>query len=93
MLTLTASTVVMPKPGEAYDETRQIPGLKISIGWQYDLIKCFIPLGLVSGFLAVSVVLMCTVWWENGTKDTGTALAFGQLVAALIALIFVIADR
>ena len=83
----------MPKPDEAYNETQEIPGLKISLGWQYDRIKGFIPLGLVWGFLAVSLVFVCTAWWENGTKDTGTALAFGQLVAALIALIFVITDR
>ena len=45
------------------------------------------------GFLAVSVIVLCTVWWNQGTKDTSTALAFGQLVAALIALVIVIADR
>ena len=45
------------------------------------------------GFLAVSVVVLCTVWWTNGTKDSSTGLAFGQLVAALIALVIVIADR
>jgi hypothetical protein len=75
----------MPKPDEAYDETTEIPGLQISIGWQYDLIKKIVPLGLVWGFLAVS--------WMRGMKDTGTALAFGQLITALIALVFVIADR
>ena len=83
----------MPKPDEAYDGTKEMPGLQISIGWQYDLIKKFIPLGLVWGFLAVSVVSLCTVCWLRGVKDTGTALAFGQLIAALIALVFVIADR
>lgn len=93
MLTVTPSSVVLPKPDEAYDEFREIPGLQISLGWQYDRIKRFIPSGLVWGFLAVSVVSLCTVWWMNGTKDRNTALAFGQLVVALIALVFVIADR
>jgi hypothetical protein len=87
------SSVVLPKPDEAYGETREIPGLQISLGWQYDRIKSSIPSGLVWGFLAVSVVSLCTVWWINGTKDKNTALALGQLVVALIALVFVIADR
>ena len=93
MLTLIPSTVDMLKPDEAYDGTKEMPGLQISIGWQYDLIKKFVPLGLVWGFLAVSVVKLGTVWWMRGMKDIGTALAFGQLVAALITLVFVVADR
>jgi hypothetical protein len=93
VLTVIPSSVVLPKPDEAYDGTLEIPGLQISLGWQYDRIKKSIPVGLVRGFLAVSVVSLCTVWWKNGTKDTGTALAFGQLVAALIALVLVMADR
>jgi hypothetical protein len=93
VLTLTSSTVVLPKPDEAYDEIREIPGLQISLGWQYDRIKRSIPLCLASSFLAVSAVSLGTACWMAGTKDTGTALAFGQLVAALIALVIVIADR
>jgi hypothetical protein len=93
VLTVIPSSVVLPEPDEAYNETRVIPGLQISLGWQYDRIKWFIPLGIVCGFLAVSVVSLYTVWWMNGTKDKGTALAFGQLIVALIALVFVIADK
>lgn len=93
MLTLTLSTVVLPNPDEAYNESREHRGLQISIGWQHDGIKRFIPFGIAWGILAGSVVILCTVWWMNGTKDMSTALAFGQLVAASIALVFVVADR
>jgi hypothetical protein len=86
-------TVVLPEPDTMFRGTQEYPALQISLGWQLDRIKTSIPFGIVWGFLAVSVVVLCTVWWKNGTKDTGTALAFGQLVAALIALVFVIADR
>ena len=73
--------------------TQEYPALEISLGWQLDRIRTFVPFGLVWGFLAVSVVVLCTVWWTNGTKDSSTGLAFGQLVAALIALVIVIAER
>jgi hypothetical protein len=86
-------SIVLPEPDKVFRGTQEYPALQISLGWQHDRIKTFIPFGLVWGFLAVSVVVLCTVWWAKGTRDTSTALAFGQLVAALITLVFVVADR
>jgi hypothetical protein len=86
-------SVILPEPDKMFRGTQEYPALQISLGWQLDRIKTSIPFGLVWGFLAVSVIVLCTVWWNQGTKDTSTALAFRQLVAALIALVIVIADR
>jgi hypothetical protein len=70
-------SVVLPGPDKMFRGTQEYPALQISLGWQLDRIKTFIPFGVVWGFLAVSVVVLCTVWWTKGTNDTSTALAFG----------------
>jgi len=93
ILTPPHRSVVLPEQDKVFRETQEYPALQISLGWQLDRIKTFVPFGVTWGFLAVSFVVLCTVWWLKGTKDTSTALAFGQLVAALIALVIVIADR
>jgi hypothetical protein len=47
-------------------------------------------LGLIMAWscLSLTVIWLCVIVWAGPTGDWGTAIGFGQLIAALIALPF-----
>lgn len=57
------------------------------MGWQRDLMAWKVLLYMFYGWFSLSFVWLCVAVWERRTSDVGTAMEFGQLVAASISLI------
>lgn len=50
-----------------------------------------VPLYMSCGWFSLSFVWLCVAVWAGRTSDMGTAMVFGQLVAASISLVLLFA--
>lgn len=60
------------------------------MGWQLDRAVSEAPLPIAWAWFIVAIIWLCVLAWGWGLgKDWGTAMAFGQLLAASASLIVV----
>ena len=58
------------------------------MGWQFDRAVSEVPLPIAWVWFSVATIWLCVLAWGWGGKnDWGTAMAFGQLLAASVSLI------
>jgi len=55
--------------------------------WQKDRIYLYGPMALAWSALGMAIISICIVAWGEQSKDWGNAMAFGQLLAAFLAII------
>lgn len=62
-------------------------GLFVTMGWNVDRMLLHVRVGVIYTLVGLAVVWLGSVLWAGHRGDWSTALAFGQLLAASLALI------
>lgn len=62
-------------------------GLFVTMGWNVDRMLLHVRVGIIYTLVGLAVVWLGSVLWAGHRGDWSTALAFGQLLAASLALI------
>jgi len=62
-------------------------GIQMIMGWQKDRIYLYGLMALAWSALGMAIISICVVAWGEQSKDWGNAMAFGQLLAAFLAII------
>lgn len=79
----------LPQIGRKYIRREQYYGLQYIMGWQTDRIRADAPKAAACVYMTVTIIWLCVLLLGGLRMDWGTALAFGQLIAASIALLIV----
>jgi hypothetical protein len=61
------------------------------MGWQIDRLKLKAPKFIVWAWFSLALIWGCVIVWGGRTSDWSAAMAFGQLLAASVALVFMYA--
>lgn len=69
--------------------TGKVRGIKIIMGWDFKQMTCRLSKPLAWLCLSLLVIWLGIVIWAEKFKDWSTAMAFGQVIAACIILVFV----
>jgi hypothetical protein len=77
----------LPSTRDNLCESREIRGIHVALGWDTRSILRHLKVGLVWVTFAVASTWFGTFIWAERFGDWGTALAFGQLLAASIAIV------
>ena len=83
--------VTVPEPGIQYDRTDELRGLQVILGWQLDVLACYLPRHLAWVWLCISLIWLSVILWAGPTGDWSTAMSFGQVIAASASLVFLYA--
>lgn len=67
--------------------SEKVRGIKVIMGWDYDLMISRLCKPLAWLCLSLLVIWLGIVVWAERFKDWSTAMAFGQVIAACIALL------
>lgn len=81
--------ITLPQRDQPYTRTDKLKGIEISVGWQFDRIISEVPVSATWTWFYLALIWATVIAWEGTTDDWGTAMAFGQLLAASISLIMV----
>lgn len=82
-----AQMVQMPINADQLAASKEVRGVHVTLGWDVGRISRGICAGGVWAFFGLAVIWFGSVMWARHTKDWSTAWAFGQVLAALIALL------
>jgi hypothetical protein len=82
---------VVPHCQQPYDSTDELPGIQFILGWEWDRITYEVPVGMAWIFLGLAVIWLCVIAFGGSVGDWQTAMAFGQLLAASVSLLFLYA--
>jgi hypothetical protein len=80
--------IAVPERQHRYNRTDEIRGLEFVLGWQLDRIACILPFNIAWTGLGLAVIWLGVAAWAGPTRDWATAMAFGQLLAASLSLLF-----
>lgn len=81
----------MPRKYREVTHREQMRGLYVRFGWQLGSLERVVPAVATGIWLSVAVVWLGTLLWAEERGDWSTAMGFGQLLAASVALLFVCA--
>jgi hypothetical protein len=73
-----------PLSGSTFGDFR---GLHLVVGWQWDRMKRELPKKASLTVVAVSLVWICTLFWQGRTGDSATAFTFGALICGSATLL------
>jgi hypothetical protein len=65
----------------------EMRGISVTLGWNVSRMLLHLKVGSVYTLAGLAVVWLSSVLWAGHRGDWSTALAFGQLLAASLALI------
>jgi hypothetical protein len=82
---------VVPNRSQPYESTDELRGIQFILGWEWDRINHEVPLKMAWTFLGLAVIWLCVIVWGLPRGDWETAMAFGQLLAASVSLLFLYA--
>lgn len=81
--------IILPQRDQPYTRTDKLRGIEIAVGWQFDRIVSEVPVSVTWTWFFLALIWAAVIVWEGTADDWGTAMAFGQLLAASISLIMV----
>jgi hypothetical protein len=80
--------IVFPEHQDLYEWTETTRGIEFTLGWQKDRIASEVPVGIAWLWFSLAIIWLCVIIWGGSAGDWATAMAFGQLLAASVSLIF-----
>ncbi|KAK5714942.1 hypothetical protein LTR15_010358 [Elasticomyces elasticus] len=83
----TEESILMPSNAEDLEDSKEVRGVYVKLGWDLSRMLRHICAGSVWSLFGVAVVWLGAIVWAGHTKDWSTAWAFGQVLAASVALL------
>jgi len=83
--------LTVPTEYEELSTVKELRGIYVRFGWRKGPLQHAVSGMAVSVWIAISAVWFGTILWAEQKGDWSTAMGFGQLLAACIALVFLYA--
>ncbi|KAH7123657.1 hypothetical protein B0J11DRAFT_615215 [Dendryphion nanum] len=87
------SSVKIPGLDNCYLDNGKLRGLEFVFGWQIDRIRHGLPLNITWIWISVLIVWICAIAFGGFGGDWNLGMAFGQLLAASLTLLFLYAKH
>lgn len=87
MLLTKSQAAAMPFDVTSLANSGEMRGISVSLGWNVSRMLLHLKVGSVYTLTGLAIVWLGSVLWAGHRGDWSTALAFGQLLAASLALI------
>lgn len=83
--------IIIPQHDRPYRRTDTMRGIELVMGWQKDRLIPKSQLYICWLYFSLALTWLCVIVWGGRSNDWSTAMAFGQLLAACISLVFLYA--
>ncbi|KAK3638716.1 hypothetical protein LTR56_006723 [Elasticomyces elasticus] len=83
----TIQSISMPQTADELATAGEVRGIHVTLGWDLSRMLRHARAGGVWTVFGVAVVWLGSLIWAGQTRDWGTAWAFGQVLAASVALL------
>lgn len=87
MLLTELQTAALPVDAVGLANSVEMRGISVSLGWNVSRMLLHVKVGSIYTLTGLAIVWLGSVLWAGHRGDWSTALAFGQLLAASLALI------
>ncbi|KAK4966742.1 hypothetical protein LTR42_011053 [Elasticomyces elasticus] len=84
---LAEDSISIPQTADELAEAGEVRGIHVTLGWDLSRMLQHVRAGGVWTIFGVAVVWLGSLIWAGQTRDWGTAWAFGQVLAASVALL------